>query len=266
MKRALPLAALLAAACAREEASPAPVELTEAPTIVRPPEVTAPVTVRPPAIEEGAIEEVAVPGDLPVYVIRSAAPSRRTRAVFLTGSCTTPLDYIRAFRRAAAQHGGLVALQADQPCAEPGQRRWSADSAATSKRIEAALKAVGVEETEDLTLIGYSQGAERAEWIANRYPTKYTRFLLLASPIVPSATRLANARAVVTMAGRGDVRENMSDGARALKRAAIPATYMEIASHTHGELDAAADGSVARALDWLDENARPRRATARATP
>jgi pimeloyl-ACP methyl ester carboxylesterase len=206
------------------------------------------------AEEVGAIEEVEVAGDLPIYVVRAAqgVPARRT--VFLTGSCTTPLTYLRAFRHAAAEHGGIVALQGDKRCRD-GTRRWSPDTLATSARIDAALRAIGIDGATEVTLVGYSQGAERAEWLAHRFPLEYTRFVLMAGPIVPSHARFAEARGIVTLAGYGDVRENMADGAKRLRRAAIPATYMELPGLQHGELSPGAGAIVAKAFDWLDANA-----------
>jgi pimeloyl-ACP methyl ester carboxylesterase len=204
--------------------------------------------------EPGAIEEIAVAGDLPVYAVRGARPG--PPAVFLTGSCSTPLPSVRAFRRAAAAHSGIVALQGDTPCRD-GTRRWSFDASATSARIEAALRAAGAEPSREITLVGYSQGAERAEWLAHRFPDSYTRLALMAGPIVPSAWRLERARAVVTLAGYGDVRETMVDGARRLRRGSIPAIYMELPGGTqHGELADEAGETLGRAFDWLEQNAR----------
>lgn len=209
------------------------------------------------AVDEEA-HEVAVEGDLSIYVVRGRA-GRAAPIVFLTGSCTHPLTYVNAFRHAAAEHGGLIALQGDLPCkADPTLRRWSPDAVATSARIDLALEAAGASSSkEDLTVIGYSQGAERAEWLAHRFPAKYTRFVLMAGPVVPAPARFSGARAVATLAGYGDVRENMAAGAKRLRRASIPATYLELPGGTHhGELAADADVSVGRALDWIDANAR----------
>ncbi len=60
----------------------------------------------------------------------------------------------------------------------------------------------------------------------------------------------------ITMAGKGDVRENMALGAKSLRRASIPSTYFELPSVHHGELDARADASFDHALEWIDDNAR----------
>lgn len=261
------------AGCTRpaDRPQPAPALPTATPTPTPPPSPTPPApapedaaalglpeSARPP---DDTIEELEVTGDLPVYVVRgsraAATPAiSRPPVVFLTGSCTTPLTYVRAFRRAAAAHGGVVALQGDKLCRD-GTRRWSPDTLGTSARIDAALHAAGFEDTSDVTLVGYSQGAERAEWLAHRFPAKYTRFVLMAGPVVPSPSRFEAARAVVTLAGYGDVRENMASGARRLRRDAIPAIYMELPHGTqHGELSAAADETLASAFDWLDTHAR----------
>jgi hypothetical protein len=69
--------------------------------------------------------------------------------------------------------------------------------------------------------------------------------------------RLRGARAVVTLAGRGDVRETMASGARQLRRRTIPAVYFELpGGTTHGEISEAAGETLATAFDWLDEHAR----------
>jgi pimeloyl-ACP methyl ester carboxylesterase len=195
-----------------------------------------------------AITTLSVDDDLPVFVVPPAPGARPARTVFLTGSCTTPLTYLSRFREAAAAHGGIIALQGDKLCRD-GSRRWSPDTIGTAARIDAALRAAGFDDLTDITLVGYSQGAERAEWLAHRFPAKYTRFILMAGPILPSHARFSDARAVVTLAGYGDVRENMANGAKRLRRAAIPAIYMELPGVQHGELAPAANDVVARAFD-----------------
>jgi pimeloyl-ACP methyl ester carboxylesterase len=206
-----------------------------------------PATASPPPTGS-PITSLPIDDDLPVYVVPPSPGIRPSRTVFLTGSCTTPLTYLERFRGAAAAHGGIVALQGDKPCRD-GSRRWSPDTIATAARIDA-----GFDDLTDITLVGYSQGAERAEWLAHRFPAKYTRFILMAGPILPSHARFAEARGVVTLAGYGDVRENMAHGAKRLRRASIPAIYMELPGVQHGELAPEADDVVARAFDWLDAN------------
>src|SRR4051794_9244877 len=83
--------------------------------------------VPPEAPPDEEAHAVPVEGDLEIYVVRAARPGRAAPVVFLTGSCTHPLTYVKAFRHAGAEHGGLVALQGDLPCkGDPTLRRWSA--------------------------------------------------------------------------------------------------------------------------------------------
>jgi pimeloyl-ACP methyl ester carboxylesterase len=229
-----------------------------------------PVLVRRPITYDYAYEEahehvaaeptpraLHVEGDLEAYVV-DAARAGGPVIVFLTGSCTHPLPSLKAFQHAGAEHGGILALQGDLPCkSDETLRRWSPDTVLTSARIDAALAAAGATAATDLTLMGYSQGAERAEWLARRFPAKYTRFVLMAGPVVPAPSRFGGARAVVALAGHGDVRENMAEGARRLRRASIPALYLEVPGTQHGELSPEIDAFVGQALDWLDANALP---------
>lgn len=249
--------AVLSSACSNDPKAGS----TEAPPpdrAARPPSAAPaeepPVTVARQGLSD--VEEIAVEGDLPAYALRSAG---ELTAVFLGGSCTHPRASMEVLRRAATEHGTIVALQGDQPCkGEPSLRRWSPDASALSDRIDAALRAAGVAQASDLVVIGYSQGAERAEWLANRFREKYTRFVLVAGPIVPSPGRFGGARGVVAMAGPGDVRENMALGARRLRRSSIPAIYMELPTRgQHSELAPAAAEAVSGALEWLEANAAP---------
>jgi hypothetical protein len=217
------------------------------------------------ALREAAIEELAVEGDLPIYVVRGN-DGKIARTVFLTGSCTTPVTYLTALRNAAAAHGGMIALQGDTLCRD-GTRRWSPDTPGISARIDVALLAAGAiagdgdgdgdgdddgDSGAGVTVVGYSQGAERAEWLAHQFHAKYTRFVLLAGPIVPAPNRFSGARAVALLAGYGDVRENMAVGAKKLRRANVPAIYLELpGSGHHGELSPASDAVVSSALAWV---------------
>lgn len=176
------------------------------------------------------------------------------RAVFLAGSCTHPETYLAAFEKEVADHGDLIALQGDVPCpgSDPKLRKWSTDAERMTKRIDAALRAAGIESARGLTLIGYSQGAERAEWLSKYDQRKFTKFVLIASPIVPSPARLSGARAVVTMAGRGDEREKMSAGARDLRHARLRALYIELPSTHHGQLHDDDGPLFDQAFSWLE--------------
>jgi len=56
----------------------------------------------------------------------------------------------------------------------------------------------------DILVLGYSQGASRAEALARKCPERYTRLVLIAAPTVVSARGLASLRGAVMMAGERD--------------------------------------------------------------
>src|SRR5688572_4406472 len=190
-------AGLVLGPCTRgESASPTSSSTTAAST----PAIDAPLPDPGPV----RVDEVPVPNDLPAAVLRGARQHRATM-VFVPGMCVHPTGYVMSFAHAAAAHGDLIGVQADIACA-PGSpfRRWSNDLVAMDRRIDAAFRAAGIDAPEEIVLIGYSQGAERAEKLMARFPAKYTSVVLIASPIAPSPRLLARARAVALMAGTLD--------------------------------------------------------------
>jgi pimeloyl-ACP methyl ester carboxylesterase len=137
-------------------------------------------------------------------------------------------------------------------------RRWSNDLLAMSKRIDAVVRAADIDvEAKGVTLVGYSQGAERAEWLAARFPEKYSRLILIASPMVPSPERLGRARAVVLLAGSLDwgSRQNMLEGQRKLARAGVPVRYFDLPNAAHGAMGDDPEGVMAQALDFVEKAA-----------
>ncbi len=212
----------------------------------------------PPRDRPVEVVSVDVPGDQPAYVLHG---SRGTDAfiVFLHGRCTHPLGYVQAFQFAAAKKGTVIAPLGDQACGSTPMRRWSLDIDKINQRIEAALKAAGHVDPEawkDVVVIGYSEGASRAEALAARFPERYTRAILIGAPGTPSAARLHKSRGAVMMAGERDAQEPMKAGMRALKAAGVPSTYIMIPGASHGQMG---DGErlMGEALDWLWSNSKP---------
>jgi pimeloyl-ACP methyl ester carboxylesterase len=196
------------------------------------------------------MEEVGVPGDLPAYVLRGA--KRDAPFLFLSGVCSHPLGYAQAIERVAAEHGVLLAVQGDVSCGGD-LHRWSGDLGAMARRISAAFAAAEIAE-QDVTVFGYSQGAERAERLAAAHPGTFTRVVLIASPVTPSAARLAHVRAVALMAGTKDMAlPHMKEAATALRAAHIRATFFEIPGARHGQMGDDPEATFAPVLAWLDE-------------
>ncbi len=217
--------------------------------------------VQAPVVESRSIDpplmatEMAVPGDLPAFVVTGpggACP----RMIFLNGMCGHGLGYIQSFQGAARDHGGVLALQGDISCGGDGAlRKYSPNPEEQDARIQKALSVCGGE-AKDLVLIGYSQGAYIGERLAERYPERYSRLVLLGAPTTPSPARLRDIRGAVMISGEFDARYRMKEGASGLNAVKIPATYIEMPGAQHGQLPDA-ERVMSQALGWLDANARP---------
>lgn len=207
----------------------------------------------PPAV---AVERIEVPGDLPAYVLRGARGP--ARMVFLHGMCGHGQGYVQAFQGAAAEKGTIVALSGDDACGDdPAFRRWSMDVERIDARVDAALAAAGVPPRagEGIVVIGMSQGALRAEALAQRFPEKYTHAIFMGSPRPPHPSRVARLRGAVVMSGEHEGTWAMREGARALERVGVPATYVMIPDARHAELREG-ERVMDEALDWLWAHAR----------
>jgi pimeloyl-ACP methyl ester carboxylesterase len=229
--------------------------------------LSAPPSAPPTPAAPARVERIRVPGDVAASVVRASDGAPPT-TVFLPGLCSNANAYLHAFPEAARRQGGVFAIEGDQPCgALEGFRSFSWDASKLHARIEAAAAAAGLTAVprEGLTLVGYSQGAALGEQLVQRWPSRYARVVLIGAPTDPSASKLAEARAVVTMSCARDVPWKMKEATSRFVRAGIPSTYLEMPGCTHGNI---ADGDVTfdAAFDWLRTNARPIRDEAKAQP
>lgn len=250
LRRPPPLLAtmLLALGCARPGATAASGDAGVEPPVAE--------TARDADVDPGPVrtEEVRVRDDLPAYVTRGARMHRRAM-VFLAGMCTHPGGYVMAFQHIASTRGDLLGLQGDVSCNGDGSMRmWSYDLAKLDRRIDAAFVAAGRPAPEEVLVIGYSQGAERAQRLMERWPEKYTRGILIASPVTPSPPTLRKASAILLMAGSFDISQARMRGAVApLVKAGIPAGYMVLPHAHHGEFGDTPEETMRAALDFVDD-------------
>lgn len=172
--------------------------------------------------------------------------------------CGHGLGYAQSFQRSAAKQGTLVAPQGDVPC-DGGGARWSKDIAALDVRITAAFRALGhAEPIADMIVIGYSQGATRAESLAREFPERYTRLVLMGGPYAAKARGLETLRGAVALAGDRDRLDLMRASARTLKAAGVPATFLVIPDAPHGSMGSRPEQTMTEVFDWLEENQRAR--------
>ena len=262
--RVLGLLLTALAACHAHETQPIPIARDPAPGAVASMPAIEPSAVVPEAdADAGAasgpparVERIDVAKDLPASLVHGRH-GEAPRIVFMPGVCSNAYAYLLSFPEAARAHGGIVAIDGDQPCGAAGSgfRSFSWDPARQDARLQAALAAAGVGSgpPEGLTLVGYSAGAGIGELMVQRWPKRYARVVLIGAPSDPSAVRLAQARGVVTMSCSRDVPGRMREAARRIAAAGVPATYVEMPGCTHGNI---ADGErvFETAFDWLAEH------------
>jgi predicted esterase len=118
-------------------------------------------------------------------------------------------------------------------CGGPWRKRGG-DVEKLHQRIGEAFRAAGLDAPgEEILVMGYSQGATRAEALAAKYPGRYTRVVLMGAPGAPSASRLHGVKAVL-MAGERDRQDHIKAAARALTAANVPATCIPIPGAPRG--------------------------------
>ncbi len=204
------------------------------------------------AAVEGPVRMEALEASTPATFVMRGGPRGPGRLVFLHGMCGHALGYVQSFQWSAAAKGLLIAPQGDVACGDGPWAAWSKDIDALDARIVGTFRALGEDGLiEDVALIGYSQGATRAEALARRFPERYTRLVLIGAPDVPSPRGLSRLRAAVMMAGDRDNQAVMKAGAEAFRAAGIPSTFQPIPEARHGEMGPHPERTMRRALDWL---------------
>jgi pimeloyl-ACP methyl ester carboxylesterase len=193
----------------------------------------------------------------PATFVMRGGPKGPARMVFLHGMCGHALGYAQSFQWNAAKKGTLIAPQGDRSCGGPWSS-WSKDIDTLDARIVATFRSLGdAGPIDDIVLIGYSQGATRAEAMARQWPERYTRLILIAAPTVASPHGLSSLRGAIMMAGERDRQDLMRSGMRALKAAGIPSTFIVLPEATHGAMGSTPEKTMGEALDWLWAHQRP---------
>ena len=196
--------------------------------------------------------EALAPDVTPATYVLRGAPRGKARLVFLHGMCGHALGYAQSFQFTAARRGRLVAPQADVVCGQGPFASWSQNLPALHARIEAAFIALGDEPPiDDVCVIGYSQGATRAEALARKYPDRYSRLVSIGAPGLAQPRGLSHLKAALMMAGERDRQDLMQTSARRLTAAGIRAEFRQIPEATHGSMGPHPEHTMAGALDWL---------------
>lgn len=222
-----------------------------------------------PSASAAAIRELKVPGDATILVAKGETS---TPIVYLHGRCGDPTAF-RAWVDAGVRFGTVISLKGDQKCKGSGRTKWTEDAAKLDRRITKAIEVtrdeLGVDlDPERRLVVGYSQGALRAELLSTRFPKKYPRAVLIAGPRAPRPTSLTRSEAVLLVVGDHDARAHLSEAATKLAGAGRAVRYLELPGAHHGEYGAQAARVFSEGLGWLVETPTPLRPspTPTATP
>lgn len=159
-------------------------------------------------------------------------------AVMLHGMCDVPQNECPWFAPAVTPHAWLVCPRARIHC-RGGGAQWSALRARTVnaavRRLEAA-RSGQVDGAHAGTLIGFSQGAYAALLIAESQPRRWSRLLLIAAPVWPSARNLRRHGIERMLLAAGDydrTHRPMHVEAERLARHGYPARFMSLGKVGH---------------------------------
>ncbi len=209
----------------------------------------------PDGVQPGREVRVPVPGDRAAIVVHAPAGNREA-ILYLHGVCGDVFA-IRTWSGAASRHGTLIAMVGDEPCdGRQGRFRWHNDLGRLDARVRRTLDAVaqargGQLTTDQVTIVGYSQGADRAERLAARFPSRYPRVLLGSPPDAPKPESFTHGQAIAIVAGAKEDNARRREGARVLEQAGVPSLFVTLPDAYHGQFGPEGDRVMGEALSWL---------------
>jgi len=208
----------------------------------------------PPGVEPGVFGAVEVAGDASLEVMHAPAAVHRA-VVYLHGACGDPRAP-SVWSSVSREVGTLIAIRGDRSCGKNGRYYWGPDPRQLEARARAALAQVAElrgTAFDDVVLMGYSQGATRAQELHALHPERYPRVILAGIPVPPSARHLAGARAVAVLGGQLELTRQMRAGVWALEAHHIPVRFALFPKAGHGEYGPDAERVMREAFDWLLE-------------
>jgi pimeloyl-ACP methyl ester carboxylesterase len=205
--------------------------------------------------QRGAVTQLAIANDQPAYFVRSTGKQKRLIA-YLPPRCEEVVSTLEAWGPAASSLGVVVMLVGDQPCPGSSHRHFTADPALIERRLDAVVTELsrdlpGEVDATTVIVVGYSEGAARAEALVARSPSRFSRAVLIGAPDAPTANDLRHARAVATMAGDRDRRDLMMLGVQSLGAVHVPARFFLLPNASHGEMGPEGGKVMTEALQWL---------------
>jgi len=253
-------AALLILSCASSPPPPTTFPLrirdTEAPKI-RASGATVERELEPAPPAPGVLRDIEMAGDTPIVVAHAEDGVDRLM-IYLHGACGD-IHSPKAWSDVSAKYATLVAIRGDRRCDPTSERTyWSDATERHQARIEAAIAEVEAAgkihfAPENVILMGYSQNAQIAEELVRAYPDRYPRVILGGIPVPPSASHLANVRAVAVLGGERELVMHMRVGMWALTAKHIPARFALFPKARHGEFGPDGARVMDETLEWLTQ-------------
>ncbi len=204
---------------------------------------TPPVPEAPRVLEappHPAVRFVPVSGEAPARVAPADGDSRRA-VIYLHGFCSDA-GSVPEWAPGVQRHATLIALHGDLGCdGQPGRHRWGNDIRFIDYRIARAIRSVGKNlgrelDVSHVTIVGYSEGAARAESLAWLYPERYRRAVLMSAPEPPVFDRVRRLDRLAVLRGGREYQRTYRQAAEHYDRAGVPSRYWELPGATHGEL------------------------------
>lgn len=196
---------------------------------------------------------IPVSGDVPAWVEPAFGETDQT-VVYLHGMCGDP-THAADWAAIAAHHATLVALRGDLECVGGGTY-WRGDPTFLDYRIRKAVRSVSralgrpLDDT-SLVLVGYSQGAQRAEDLAWTFPKRYARVALMSGPSAPRFDRVRRLERLAIVRGAREYRKTYREAATNIDRGGVPAKFFELPQAAHGELGPDAPNVMSELFDFL---------------
>lgn len=198
--------------------------------------------------------DLAVDGDRDLRLAHAAADQKHA-IVYLHGMCGDSRG-ADSWIDIATEQATVITVRAHVPCPDRPGYKWPQEASEIQARIEQALRRVhelraGHLDTSVVTLIGYSQGAHRAERLAAAYPAQYRRLVLGGPPTPPEVDLLAHAEAIAILGGEFEDTAHMEFGFSNLKAAGKNARFFLLPRAHHGGYGPEGRRVMTEVLSWL---------------
>lgn len=208
----------------------------------------------PEGLKLGEFYEKTMPGDRNLRVAHSRAETQRA-IVYLHGMCGNSRGADR-FEKLLTEYASVVVVRANIPCEDRPGFRWPQEPELIESRIAAALAVVREEragqlDVEQPVLFGYSQGAHRAEKLAQAYPERYRTLVLGGPPTAPDPAKMPGVDKVVVIVGELEDSDHMIAGYEAMTAAGRNARLYTLPGAHHGDYGASGNRVVGEVFRWL---------------